>query len=247
MRPRQKEAQLQRVLCTARGVVPAEGTGMRILLVSDLHNTLRQLDWTAAVAANFDVVVIAGDLLDVASTVASDVQIIAILDFLKRVSSYTRLIVSSGNEDLDDRDDSGEKVARWMSQVRQIGIPTDGDTILLGSTLVTICPWWDGPNTKRAVQAQIDQDSTKPRESWVWVYHAPPSGSPTCWTAGTLSVTASWPFGSKRTSLTLSLPATSTRHPSSAAAPGLIELARPGFSTAGGKADRHPATSSSIR
>ena len=72
-------------------------------------------------------------------------------------------------------------VARWMNRVRQLGIPTDGDSVMLGDTLVTICPWWDGPNMRRAVKAQIERDATKPRKSWLWVYHAPPSGSPTCW------------------------------------------------------------------
>ena len=135
----------------------------------------------AAVLSDFDVVVIAGDHLDVASSVDGGVQIVVILKYLKRLMGCTRILVSSGNHDLDARDDSGEKVARWMNKVRQMGIPTDGDTVMLGSTLVTICPWWDGPNAKRAVHAQIEGDATKPRKSWVWVYHAPPSGSPTCW------------------------------------------------------------------
>ena len=37
---------------------------MRILVVSDLHYTLKQLDWVTAVAPDYDLVVIAGDLLD---------------------------------------------------------------------------------------------------------------------------------------------------------------------------------------
>ena len=52
----------------------------------------------------------------------------------------TRLLVSSGNHDLDSRDATGEKIARWMGRVRQMGIPTDGDSVMLGTTLVTICP-----------------------------------------------------------------------------------------------------------
>src|SRR5471030_402616 len=154
---------------------------MRFLLVSDLHYALKQYDWTAAVASDYDVVVIAGDHLDIASSVDGGVQIVVILKYLKRLMGSTRIIASSGNHDLDVRDDSGEKIARWMNQVRRMGIATDGDTVTLGSTLVTVCPWWDGPNTKKAVQAQIERDAAKPRKSWVWVYHAPPSGSPTCW------------------------------------------------------------------
>ena len=49
---------------------------MKCLLVSDLHYTLKQLDWVARVAAYFDVVVIAGDHLDPSSTVAAQVQIV---------------------------------------------------------------------------------------------------------------------------------------------------------------------------
>src|SRR5580658_9359905 len=154
---------------------------MQFLLVSDLHYALKQYDWTVAVASAFDVVVIAGDHLDIASRVDGGVQIVVILKYLKRLIGRTQLLVSSGNHDLDVRDESGEKVARWMDRVRQMGIPTDGDSVMLGDTLATICPWWDGPNMKREVQAQIERDAGKPHKSWIWVYHAPPTGSPTCW------------------------------------------------------------------
>ena len=154
---------------------------MRFLLVSDLHYALKQYDWTVSVASNFDVVVIAGDHLDIASRVDGGVQVVVILKYLKRLMGCSQLIVSSGNHDLDARDDSGERVARWINQVRQLGVPTDGDSVMVGATLVTICPWWDGSNVRRTVQEQIERDATKPRNSWIWVYHAPPSGSPTCW------------------------------------------------------------------
>src|SRR5580693_9423201 len=154
---------------------------MKFLLVSDLHYALKQYDWTLSVASNFDVVVIAGDHLDIASRVDGGVQVVVILKYLKRLMGCSQLIVSSGNHDLDARDDSGERVARSMNQVRQLGVPTDGDSVMLGATLVTICPWWDGSKMRRAVQEQIEGDATKAKSSWVWVYHAPPSGSPTCW------------------------------------------------------------------
>ena len=40
---------------------------MRVLLTSDLHYTLPQLDWVASVAGDYDLVVLAGDHLDVGS------------------------------------------------------------------------------------------------------------------------------------------------------------------------------------
>src|SRR5471030_1460409 len=100
---------------------------MRFLLVSDLHYALQQYDWTVAVASQFDVVVVAGDHLDIASCVDGGVQIVVILKYLKRLMGCTRLFVSSGNQDLDNRDASGERVANWMGNVRAMGIPTDGD------------------------------------------------------------------------------------------------------------------------
>ena len=154
---------------------------MRILLVSDLHYALKQYDWTTAAAPDFDLVVIAGDHLDVSGHLDGNVQILVILKYLQRLSRLTRLVVSSGNHDLDRRDESGERVASWMSRARALGVPTDGDSVALGDTLVTICPWWDGPRAKAAIAAQLARDSARAKARWIWVYHGPPDGSPTSW------------------------------------------------------------------
>jgi len=154
---------------------------MKWLLVSDLHYALKQFDWVTTAAKDFDVVVIAGDHLDISSTVEVRVQISVILAYLKRLRPHTRLIVSSGNHDLDARNTAGEKCAKWISKVRQLGLPSDGDSFAIDGVLFTICPWWDGPQAKEEVGAQLTRDAEKPKEQWIWVYHAPPDGSPTSW------------------------------------------------------------------
>lgn len=154
---------------------------MRCLLVSDLHYTLRQFDWVSGSADAFDVVVIAGDHLDITSSVEIQAQITVILAYLKRLCSKTRIIVCSGNHDLDSRNLDGEKYARWISKSRHIGVPTDDDSPLIDRTLFTICPWWDGPRGCEKVGEQLACDSRKSKERWIWVYHAPPDGSPTSW------------------------------------------------------------------
>ena len=154
---------------------------MKILVVSDLHYALKQYDWTAAAAPDFDLVIIAGDHLDIAGQLGGNVQIVVILNYLKRMAAAGKLIVSSGNHDLDVRDHTGEKVASWMRRVRQLGIPCDGDTATFGGTVVTICPWWDGDVSRAAVRAQIERDAARPKDAWIWVYHSPPDGSPTSW------------------------------------------------------------------
>jgi Icc-related predicted phosphoesterase len=157
---------------------------MRCLLVSDLHYTLKQLDWLDRVGDRFDLVVIAGDHLDIASAVSLDAQVVVTLKYLRRLHDKTRVIVSSGNHDLTARDQANEKVAGWMARVRQLGVPADGDRIEVGDTTVTICPWWDGPQARARVGEQLQRDAHEHGTHWVWVYHAPPAESPVSW-AGT--------------------------------------------------------------
>jgi len=152
---------------------------MKCLLVSDLHYALKQYDWTIEAAQDFDVVVVGGDHLDISGHVDGRAQIVVILKYLQRLMTRTRLIVCSGNHDLDTRNAAGEKVARWMEKVRQLGIPSDGDSLEVGGVLFTICPWWDGPATRQAVFEQLARDAGREKDCWIWVYHAPPEGSPT--------------------------------------------------------------------
>lgn len=154
---------------------------MRILLISDLHYALKQFDWAAEAASNYDLIIIAGDHLDIAGQLEGRVQVVVILKYLRRMAAKTRVIVSSGNHDLDRRDADGEKIASWMNQVRALGIPSDGDSLAIGDTLITICPWWDGPNAREKVGELLRTDAAKAKREWFWVYHAPPEGSPTSW------------------------------------------------------------------
>jgi len=154
---------------------------MKCLLVSDLHYALKQYDWTLESAADFDVVVIAGDHLDISGHVDGRTQTIVILKYLRRLQEKVRLIVSSGNHDLDSRNEAGEKVARWIGKVRDMGVSTDGDGLEIDGALFTVCPWWDGPVGRDAVDELLRRDAAKARKPWIWVYHAPPADSPTSW------------------------------------------------------------------
>lgn len=155
---------------------------MRILLVSDLHYTLPQLDWVVRAAPRFGLVVLAGDQLDISSTVSLDVQSVVILKYLSLLQGAGRVAISSGNHDLTGPDRHGEQAAMWLAEARAAGVPTDGDSLWFGDTLITICPWWDGPKGREALEAQLAADAARRTGRWVWIYHWPPLGSPTCWT-----------------------------------------------------------------
>lgn len=154
---------------------------MRILLTSDLHYRLRQYDWLMAHAADFDAVVVAGDHIDAFGAVPGEVQIAALRASFAAIARKSPLLVSSGNHDLNARNDAGEKTADWLAAARDAALAVDGDTLELNGTLFTICPWWDGPQARAAVERLLEQAAAQRRGRWVWVYHAPPEG-PLSWT-----------------------------------------------------------------
>jgi Icc-related predicted phosphoesterase len=156
---------------------------VQILLVSDLHYSLKQLDWVVQRSRDFDLVVIAGDLLSISSAVEPDAQIAVVLEYLSRIAGNTIVAVCSGNHDLNARNDLGERAAIWLADARDAGVYTDGSSLVTDEVYVSVYPWWDGPRTREAVDAAfLDDAEAAGTRMWIWVYHAPPDGSPTSWT-----------------------------------------------------------------
>lgn len=154
---------------------------MRYLLTSDLHYSLRQLDWIAEQAAEFDAVVISGDLLDAAGGAELNAQIALFVAYLRRLAETTVVIANSGNHDLTSRRPDGEKAAEWMREIGG-GVVTDGESVRVGPDLVSSCAWWEGAATRREVEEQLERDAHVERDGlWIWAYHSPPDGSPTAW------------------------------------------------------------------
>jgi Icc-related predicted phosphoesterase len=154
---------------------------VHVLLASDLHYDLRKLDWLLAQADEVDLLVIAGDLLDIASAVPLDAQIVVVLEYLSRFAESATTVVCSGNHDLDHRTSSGEKATRWILDARSNGIVVDGDSADIDGWLVSACAWWEGPETLAALEVALDEAASTRRGPWIWAYHGPPEG-PLSWT-----------------------------------------------------------------
>ena len=154
---------------------------MRCLVVADLHYSLPQFDWLLSAAPRFDLVIFAGDALDIGSSVDFRAQIIVVQKYLARLAGLTRVMLCSGNHDLDERSPEGEKIARWVSEARQLGIACDGDDLVIGDTLFTICPWWDGPIVRQRIDTQLRNAAAKRPSRWIWAHHAPSIDLPTSW------------------------------------------------------------------
>lgn len=158
---------------------------MRLLFVADLHYSLKQFDWLLAHAAEYDVAVIGGDLLDLASPLDPDVQIAIVEKYFVLLQQKTRLVVSSGNHDGDSRNAADESVAAWLLA----GGPrlvVDGAGVDLGDTddtRITVCPWWDGQLSRSELEALLEREAAHVQgRAWLWIHHAPPEGSRTSWT-----------------------------------------------------------------
>ena len=131
-------------------------------LRNDWHGVYSAITTKLADDESVDLAAVADD---VTFQLDGGVQIVVILKYLRRLAALSKVIVSSGNHDLDRRDAGGEKIASWMGKVRQLGIPTDGDSVAFGDTLVTVCPWWDGPTARDSVHELLARDAAKPRSA----------------------------------------------------------------------------------
>lgn len=155
---------------------------MRLLFVADLHYSLKQFDWLLAEACDYDLVVIGGDLLDLSSALDSDVQIAIVEKYLDLLSAKTSLVVSSGNHDGDSRNESDESIAEWVQAARGERLHVDGDSFDLGGVRITVCPWWDGEQTRGELERQlVEEASLVNGRPWIWIHHAPPEGARTSW------------------------------------------------------------------
>jgi Icc-related predicted phosphoesterase len=153
---------------------------VRILAVSDLHYKLPHYDWLVKAAADVDIVVLAGDLADVVSPVPVEVQSVVLGNYLTSLSQHATVLAASGNHDLDGPGGHGEQVAGWLREASAEGIHVDGATFDRDGVRFTICPWWDGPATREEVDEQLAQAAQDRPQKWVWLYHAPPAGTPLC-------------------------------------------------------------------
>jgi Icc-related predicted phosphoesterase len=155
---------------------------MKVIFVADLHYALKQFDWLLGNAASFDAVIIGGDLLDLGSDLHLDLQIVVVEKYLRLLRQKSLLMVTSGNHDGDHRNEADESVARWIRESKAEGLFVDGDSLELAGALVTLCPWWDGSVTRAELEAQLTQAQQSVQGRWIWIHHAPPAGSPVCWT-----------------------------------------------------------------
>ena len=94
---------------------------MRCLVVADLHYSLPQFDWLVSAAPHFDLVIFAGDALDIGSMVDFRAQIVVVHKYLSILAGVTLASCCAlCNHDLDERSSEGEKISKWILERRPV-------------------------------------------------------------------------------------------------------------------------------
>ncbi|MDQ8188031.1 metallophosphoesterase [Pelagicoccus sp. SDUM812002] len=153
---------------------------MKVLLVADLHMNLPQFAWLEKNAHHADLVVIAGDFLQITHSCDKTEQISKIKPIIERIRQRRPLMITCGNHDGDTRNPAGEEYAAWIQAIRaESAHPTDfGD----GKYRFTSCIWWNGPETRKHMLEHLRANQPEEGVTWIWIHHAPPRGSKTAWT-----------------------------------------------------------------
>ncbi len=128
---------------------------MKLLCTADLHYRLPQLDWLVEQAGDVDVVVIPGDHLQVVGAAPLEVQIVVVSKYLQRLSEQALVLASSGNHDLDGPGTTGEQATEWLQALASDRLVVDGQSTDVDGVRFTVCPWWDGPQTRQLVEDQL--------------------------------------------------------------------------------------------
>jgi len=153
---------------------------VRILVVSDLHYRLPHYDWLVRAAEDVDMVALVGDLADVVNAVPFEAQVVVLEKYLGLLAQKSVVLASSGNHDLDGPGAHGEQVAGWLQRAAAPGVHVDGASIDIDDTRFTICPWWDGPQSRDEVDRLLAEAAVDRPARWVWLYHSPPAGTVLC-------------------------------------------------------------------
>lgn len=137
---------------------------MRILHCSDFHGYEPWFQWLTASSADYDLVCVTGDHLDLADFRSIDTQITMVRTVFERLVSPAAVV--SGNGDSFNAEGAPLWLlhAKWLTDLRRPGLWVDGAEFELGGIHFR-CVGWNTPIPPA-------------NGSEVWLYHAPPSRSP---------------------------------------------------------------------
>ena len=117
---------------------------MKILITADLHYRKHWFRWLIKKGPKYDLICIAGDLLDMFKTESRTEQAREVSRWIRELAKVTKVAVCSGNHDNAGRQISPDRapVYEWFVGLgAEPKIVTDGSTQIVDDLIVTAVPY----------------------------------------------------------------------------------------------------------
>jgi predicted MPP superfamily phosphohydrolase len=151
---------------------------MNILITADLHYRLHWFRWLIEQAPDFDLVCIAGDLLDMFKSETRIEQAREVRSLIRELADIVPVAVCSGNHDIAGRTISHNRASIYKSFIQRRTHPniiSDGSTRKLENLIVTTIPYHCSRQENQS--GSIDRGSTIRRQTgmpWIILHHVLP-------------------------------------------------------------------------
>jgi predicted MPP superfamily phosphohydrolase len=150
---------------------------MKVLITADLHFRLHWFRWLIKRAPDFDLVCIAGDLLDMFNPETRLEQARQVRTLIRELTDIVPVAVCSGNHDNAGRIASHDRASVYGGFIDLGSHPniTDGSTRKLDNLIVTTIPYHC---SQREKSIWLDRGYTIHRQTgmvWIVLHHVPPT------------------------------------------------------------------------
>jgi predicted phosphodiesterase len=151
---------------------------MKILITADLHYRERWFRWLIEQGANYDLVCMAGDLLDMFKGEPRMEKAREVSRWVLELATITRVAVSSGNDDNAGRQITADRapVYEWFLALRSSPkITTDGVTQIIDDLIVTTVPYHCSQEQKLIWLDRGAMIRKQRGHRWIVLHHVAPS------------------------------------------------------------------------
>ena len=152
---------------------------MKILITADVHFRQHWFRWLIEEGASYDLICIAGDLLDMFGSEPRIAQAREVSRWIRELAKVARVAICSGNHDNAGRQTSLDRapVYEWLAALgKEPKIITDGMTELVNDLIVTTVPYHCSKEQK---SVWLDRGNTIRRQrgsQWLVLQNVPPRG-----------------------------------------------------------------------
>jgi len=154
---------------------------MKIFITADLHYREHWFRWLLDRAADYDLICIVGDLLDMFYREPRLAQAREVSRWIRELAKVTRVAICSGNHDNAGRQISADRapVYEWLVELgTEPNIITDGVTEIVSDLIVTTVPYHCSKEQKSVWLDRGKILRSQRGSRWLVLHHVPPKAYP---------------------------------------------------------------------